>query len=349
MMDTMALRKGNFGRVILAGAVVALAGCSGGSTGSNDDATGGDGSYVPGVSSGSLSYNIEETSIPVGATSSFVVTVRGQDGDPAEGVAINCDSEDGVAIIEPISGPELTNPSGSMSGVIGCEKPGSFRTACWGTSVNRISNVFIKCTGDIPSGFTGFPNAGGGNLGGGVATPDDPAGGSGGTGVAALTLVTGVEITDVRDEGTVTIDTGFNGSCEDDKEERFGPDLVSFTVVNNSASRITCSSWSMVVQDPWPSDSTLGDYESPEFGATTVIDANGGSGTIEGFLTEATGSPTRKFLAGSDTTNTGLALSSTSAPGVRTVTFSINCSGNGTSFTKRVEKTFSFADYDYCE
>lgn len=348
-MDTMELRIRNFGRFVLAGAVVALAGCSGGSTGSNDEATGGDGAYVPGVSSGSITYSVDETSIPVGSTSDFVVTVKGQDGNPSGSVSILCDSEDGVAILEPISGSELTNGSGSMSGVIGCEKPGSFRTACWGPALNRTANVFIKCTGDIPSGFTGFPNSAGGNLGGGVATPEDPAGGPGGSDVSALTIVSNVEITDVRDATTVSIDVGKSG-CTGTEEELFGPDTVAFTIVNNSASRVTCSSWSMEVPDLWPSDVSLGDYESPEFGGAVVIDPNGGTGVLDGFLTETTSSGVaRKFIAGSDISNAGLRLPVDPPAGVRAVKFTINCSANGKSFSKVVTKSYSFADYDYCE
>ncbi len=346
-MDTMELRIRNFGRFMLAGAVVALAGCSGGSTSSNEEANGGDGAYVPGASSGSITYSVEQTSIPVGSTSDFVVSVRGQDGDPSEGVSILCDSENGVAIIEPSIGSELTNGSGSMSGVIGCEKPGSFRTACWGPALNRTANVFIKCTGDIPSGFTGFANAAGGNLGGGVATPDDPAGGSGGTSVSALTLISAVEVTDVRDEATVAIDVTASTCAEEGQEELFGPDLVSFTIQNNSASRVTCSTWSMTIPDPWPADVSLGDYESPDFGSTTVVDPNGGTGTMTGFLTEA--NLVGKFIAGTDTSNAGLRLTSSPSAGVRTVTFTINCSGNGTSFSKAVSKSYSFAAYNNCQ
>jgi hypothetical protein len=158
--------------------VVALWGCLGGQ-GSTDgdggaDNGSGDSVFVADESStGEIDIEIEEPSIEVGETSGFFVRARNARGVAVSNINIACDSEQGVAIIEPQTGYELTNAAGVMSGVIGCERPGSFQLVCrLSVGANRRKFVSVRCTGDVPSDFEGFPEAAGGGLGGGVQTSD---------------------------------------------------------------------------------------------------------------------------------------------------------------------------------
>jgi len=77
-------------------------------------------------------------------------------------------------LIEPTTGYELTNGAGVMSGRIGCAAPGSFQMVCrLSIGANRRQFVSVGCTGDVPAGFSGFPGAGGGGLGGGSQIGDN--------------------------------------------------------------------------------------------------------------------------------------------------------------------------------
>lgn len=160
-------------------AIVALSGCLGGQ-GSTDGGSGADGNFRDDIfvsdetTTGGMSLEIENASIPVGETSSFFVSVKNARQQPVSNINVICDSEQGLAILEPSSGYALTNGNGVMSGVIGCEAPGSLQLVCrLSVGANRRQFASVRCTGDVPSGFQGFPGAGGGGLGGGVQTNDD--------------------------------------------------------------------------------------------------------------------------------------------------------------------------------
>jgi hypothetical protein len=162
-----------------ASVILALSGCLGGQ-GSTDGGSGADGNFRDDVfvsdemTTGGMSIEIENASIPVGDTSSFFVSVKNARQQPVSNINVVCDSEQGLAIIEPSSGYELTNSEGVLSGVIGCAAPGSLQLVCrLSVGANRRQFASVRCTGDVPSGFQGFPGAGGGGLGGGVQTNDD--------------------------------------------------------------------------------------------------------------------------------------------------------------------------------
>lgn len=158
---------------------IVLACCTGGTDGGEEDFSGGQ--FVGSdANTGSLQINVLSTDMSVSQTSGFGVAVKNAQGGPVGGIKVSCDSEKGVAILEPASGGELTDSSGNMSGVIGCAAPGSYQLACrLPVGANKRQLVDIKCRGPIPTGFTGFPGAGGGGLGGGSDTSD--SGGVGGT------------------------------------------------------------------------------------------------------------------------------------------------------------------------
>ena len=148
-----------------------------GCQGSTDGGTAANPNYNSGVftgdasSTGTIRVVLNESHIPVGEKSGFRVFVADGRGQPVPDVRVVCDSEQGVALIEPTSGYELTNGEGVMSGVVGCAAPGSYQMVCrLSIGSNRRQFVSVGCTGDVPAGFSGFPGAGGGGLGGGTQT-----------------------------------------------------------------------------------------------------------------------------------------------------------------------------------
>lgn len=156
----------------------ACAGCMGGqgSTdgGSGDDHGMSDDTFVSDDdTTGTIRVGVEDSTMEVGNTSTFTVRVANAQQQPVANINVACDSEEGVAILEPQRGFELTNSDGVMSGVIGCAAPGSFQLVCrLAVGANRRAFVSVRCTGDVPSGFGGFPGAAGGGLGGGSQTTE---------------------------------------------------------------------------------------------------------------------------------------------------------------------------------
>ena len=159
---------------LLAGVVlgVSLLGCLGGSGGTDggaatnpgyrDDIFVGDDSTT-----GSIELSLGQSELSVGGTTGFRVTVKSAAEQPVPNISVVCDSENGIALVEPTSGRELTDSNGIMSGRIGCEFPGSFQMVCRLTvGANRRKFAGIRCTGSGSATFTG---SGGGTLGGGVA------------------------------------------------------------------------------------------------------------------------------------------------------------------------------------
>lgn len=157
-------------------AILVFVGCQGNTDGGSaaspdfrDDVFVGDES-----STGSIRVVLNDSQIQVGDTTGFKVYVADAKGEPLPFVRVVCDSEQGIALIEPTTGYELTNGEGVMSGRIGCAAPGSFQMVCrLSIGANRRQFVSVACTGDIPSGFAGFPGSGGGGLGGGTQTGDN--------------------------------------------------------------------------------------------------------------------------------------------------------------------------------
>jgi hypothetical protein len=217
--------------------MVALGGCLGGQ-GSTDGGSGADGNFRDDVfvsdetTTGGMSLEIENASIPVGDTSSFFVAVKNARMQPVSNINVVCDSEQGLAIIEPSSGYALTNSEGVMSGVIGCAAPGSLQLVCrLSIGANRRQFASVRCTGDVPSGFQGFPGAGGGGLGGGVQTNDD-----------GDVRVTAADFLDQGDlssstSGNSSIDIVQDSDCNNDGTsgdiEPFYDTYVRLTVQNN--------------------------------------------------------------------------------------------------------------------
>ncbi len=163
--------------ITLAGAgIIGFGGCQG----NTDGGSAADPDYRDEVfvgdetSTGSIRVVLNESHIPVGDTSGFKAYVTDSKGQPIPNTRVICDTEQGVALIEPTTGYELTNGDGVMSGAVGCATPGSYQMVCrLSIGANRRQFVSVTCTGDIPNGFTGFPGAGGGGLGGGRQTSEN--------------------------------------------------------------------------------------------------------------------------------------------------------------------------------
>ncbi len=156
-----------------------LASCSGGDTdGGAATADAGPGSiYVADGASGStMKIELEGAeTIPTAGRVNFKITATDPNGAPLSYIRINCETEHGIAIIEPSRGGvafETTNAEGKLSGVFGGLAPGSFLVECRAPQgYNLVARASYKVVGEIPEGFDGFPGAAGGNLGGGVIVP----------------------------------------------------------------------------------------------------------------------------------------------------------------------------------
>ena len=180
---------------------LALWGCSG--SGNTDgghaaaNAKFGDQYVSDGAAGATLSFEFTQSanipgaggpSLLVGGTSGFFVTVKDSRGRPLPYIRISCDTEQGLAIVEPSTGREHTNSEGRMSGRVGGVYPGSFLMECRGPQgFNLLGRAELVVGGDVPPGFVGWPGAAGGNLGGGVSYDQTPTPREG-FGVASVTI-----------------------------------------------------------------------------------------------------------------------------------------------------------------
>ena len=203
-----------------------------------------------GSNTGSIDIDINRTRLAVSETSGFKVTVTDQFGAPVRNIPVSCDTEIGLAILEPSTGTEFTDSNGVMSGVMGCSQPGSYQMMCEFTAgFSQQRFVDIICEGGVPSGFTGFgEGAGGGGLGtgGSTVTDDGAPGGVGNSNVR----ITDIGFSDGGSDGPF-IDTS-RRNCETDPEadpqcEIFTDSLVTFTISNNSNQNLRFTGYNYTV------------------------------------------------------------------------------------------------------
>lgn len=238
-------------------------------------------------SAGSLSISLGNSSITIANTGNFSVSLRDVNGAPVSGVRISCDTEAGLALIEPNTGVFLTDSFGNASGVIGCEGPGSFQIGCRAPlGFGRRIFATVKCSGEAPIGFTGFDGAGGGGLGGGVA--DDGSD----TGTDFDVRLTGISFfDDGTTSGTTSIDV-VQDICEvqDDGDiiyEPFFDTTVQFTVENNSTEIIRFTSYRYRV---FNFDLNGNTHTSPRLnfiGEASAVAGGGGTGTFTALFADA--------------------------------------------------------------
>ena len=270
------------GSILTTAAIVSLVSCSGSGTG-NDDA--GKGSkYVDNGGSGSTIKLEVPSTVNVADRAGFFVRLRDPKGLALSGVRIYCDTERGLAILEPAAAGvayETTDSSGNISGAIGGLANGSFIMECRAPQgYNLVARETVKVQGPVPLGFIGFPGAAGGGLGGGVVVvPPD------GTG-ARITLV---GFTTVLSSPNITYDidnpfeTDCNGDGTSDDPESFGPDRYSVTIANSTSTPILVGRVTINVRD------TAGNL------LATIVDninneiAPGAASTATGLFTDSTG------------------------------------------------------------
>ena len=295
---------------------------------------------------GSISLDVNSELMQVSETSGFSVHVRDAAGAPVVNIPISCDSEEGIAIIEPTTGRESTDSDGHISGVVGCEAPGSYLFGCrLPLGANKRKFVTIRCSGPVPTGFSGFPGSSGGSLGGG--TPNNDDGGPGGTGTNGLSVAT-VELLTIAssDSASTGLDTTAGLCGEDDPAtaadertpEPFTDDLIRFTVNNNSNQSVRFSSYTYSVDNV---TSSGGQFNSGEIAIDLAKGgiASGDSGTFTVLFVDANNGG-KRFKGASS--NVGFA-------GFRNVTFRLigqNDVGDDVSITARL--AISFDNFNNC-
>lgn len=332
-----------------AGLLIALGilGCMGGSGGTDGGSAENPG-YQDSVytgddaTTGTMSLVVEQESLAVGQKSGFSVLVVDSQGQPVPEVSVVCDSEGGVAIIEPSSGTELTSASGHMSGVIGCAAPGSFQLLCrLGKGFNRRRFVTVRCTGDIPSGFQGFPGAAGGGLGGGVQNNDD-----GDVQIVEAGFEDDGSFSSTDVPADASIDYAQIADCDGDVTtvdvEPFFDTYVNLKIQNNLPERVTFSYLTYSVQVT----SGGAPFESSNIGLTrqanSTLDANGQTGNLILPIFSAYGGG--KWAG--DPLGRGEQFTT---PGLRTITFNlVGETASGSLVNITAQATASFSNFTRC-
>ena len=229
-----------------------LIGCSGDTSGgSSEDANVADLAFSG--SSGDIDLELNSDQFPVSQTVGFKVDVDGANGVPAANLVVSCNTESGLAIIEPSSNSFVTDSNGVASGIVGCAAPGSWQMLCSVAGVNAFATVI--CTGDFPLGFVGFPDAGGGTLGGGVANQGGQFDGApGGSDIAAasissLTVQDNGEPTNNIDVVLDECNANFPGPDEESDPEDFGGAELKAVVNNSGGQNILITGYSIEVPE----------------------------------------------------------------------------------------------------
>jgi hypothetical protein len=315
-----------------------LVGC-GGSTGGDGQELSGDGFVSSDSTTGKVALNTPST-LQVGDSQGFSVSVVNASGAGVGDVPVICDTEGGLALIEPNDGTEGTDGNGSMSGIVGCLQPGSYRIGC--RALNKREFQTIVCSGEIPAGFAGFPGAGGGTLGGGSSDDGD---------ADPDVSVVSLDVFDVDpDAAAFTIDTVQNGDCSADGSattddvEQFVENFwtASFTSTSGKEAKIT--SWSLSV--PQAAGAGSADYNSGDLEIFGIIPPKTDSAspfTISGLLT--TGTTGGKTFVGRSVVIPSI--------GFRNVTFRFkiaieNADGTTTVLNKSIVVGINFNNIDNC-
>lgn len=335
-----------------------LACCTGSTDGGEQDFSGGQ--FVGSdANTGSMLLTVVDNDMSVSETSGFGIAVRDVQGRPVSGIKVSCDSEAGVAILEPTSGSETSDSGGNVSGVIGCAAPGSYQLACrLSVGTNKRQLVDVKCRGPVPTGFTGFPGAAGGTLGGGSDTSD--SGGVGGSDTDGVRLTRLV----FNDAGSGDIDS-INFAIDTDQDlctleqpavdpgtptptprtvfEPFFDTSLLVRVINNTNQAIQFSSMSYRVLNAGSLANNGSDFVSDTvsfIGESNAVEGGGGSGDFAMLVFNASGG--QKFLVGSST-------AIPSSLGFKTVEVTLTGTNDlGDTITVSGSITLDFANFDRC-
>lgn len=292
--------------------LVLLAGCDSGDTDGGSATPGQGPSFVSDGGAGATLTIEAPRTIDVGDRQPFRVTALDPNGQPLSFIRIFCETESGIAILEPSRGGvafEHTGAAGVMSGVLGGVTPGSYLLECRGPQgFNLLARMSILITGEVPEGFTGFPGAAGGNLGGGllVDPPEEDI---------QVAEVTFVDVTG-NESRNGPIDINFNPDCNNDgiltDPEPYGFDDYLIRFQNALEQRVFVETITFTVFDGRNVTSTQ------QFGGLLV--PAGTETVIEGSFTEFVFGTSTKTYAG-----TAFAL----IPGTYNVTFTITGETDG--------------------
>jgi hypothetical protein len=293
---------------------------------------------------GRIEVEVLEPELQVALTSGFFVSVFDASGAPVPNLKISCDSEQGIAIVEPTTGIEITDSGGKISGRIGCEVPGSYQFGCrLPVGGNRRKFVDVICRGPIPNGFTGFPGAAGGGLGtGGSGGAQD--GGVGGVNPDGV-RITNIAISDTgatNATSTTSIDTTLS-DCDADPTtftaEPFFDTVATFKVVNNSNLNIRFNSLRYTV--PNASGTGSSSFTSSSIGLIGEAAPNGGESTFSNILIFDASGLGKRFQGASANIPTSL--------GFRNITFALTGTTDlGDEVTITGTQALSFDGYNNC-
>lgn len=288
---------------------------------------------------GSISLNVRSTDVPVAGTTRFSVTVRDRNGAPVPQIRIACDTELGLALIEPTTGFELTDSFGSMSGEVGCEAPGSFQIGCrLPVGANKRKFETIHCEGTAPTGFSGFTDAGGRGLGGGVDTSNDEDDSNFGI------RLTSVSFTEVGEEGPF-IDL-IQDICPDSGlAEPFSDAVVSFTVENNSTNIVRITRYRYVVEQFDGASNFQSEFIDLIGEQGPQVEGEGGVNTFTALFMDASGGGKRYFGTQSTVDSFG-AL----AFGFKNVRFTLQgVDASGETVALRARTAVSLDNFNRCD
>lgn len=285
--------------------------------------------------------------IPTGGTAGFSVELRDPQGEPLPFVRVFCESEQGIAILEPSDGGvafESTTADGTFSGVLGGVTRGSYLLECRGPQgFNLVAREEIVVVGDIPQGFDGFPGAAGGNLGGGllVDTSDDPGN------FLTISVAFADGGRDINSEARPNgpIDTTFDTDCAGDggpPGDDDGPELEVFTVTdyiisvsNSSDERIEITSVRFDLTGVGPEAGIV--RTTGPLSQLVVVPANS-TGEFVGVLLE-NAPPLHSFVGSGDLVVEGTFDLRLTLSGV---------SEQGTRFSTSVNQTLTFSPINNC-
>jgi hypothetical protein len=323
------------GTATILAASFGLFGCSG-------DTDGGSAATPPGGAYSSDNAGSISIDFPSGGNAGvsdilgFIVSVRDTNGAPVENIRVSCDTEQGLALLEPTTGIEQTDGNGDMSGRVGCAAPGSYQIGCR-LPVGANKRIFetVRCAGPVPAGFTGFVGAGGGTLGGGSVIDD---GGGGVRAVAAAffdrantTAGSQIDVVQTADcPNTTAVDP-----------ESFTDTLIRFTIVNDTNQTVRFSSYRYTVENGVSSGN---DFTSASLGFTSNVEgtevAGGSTVTLDSVFTTANSGG--KFFIGSST-----AISPTL--GAADITFELTgTTAAGDTVTVELSTAAIFGNYNRC-
>jgi len=330
-------------------------GCTGNTDGGDAATSNGD-QFVAGDSNtGTISLDVETPDLQVSEVSSFRVRVKDASGNGVQNVSVSCDTEQGLALLEPTSGSELTDDQGQMSGKVGCAAPGSLRMGCrLPVGGNKRQFATIHCSGPIPTGFTGFAGAAGGGLGGGVDTSDN--GGLGGGDITNGLKITAVDYLDLgpSSSGSTSVDvaqglcgTGCASSSNSCTAEPFFDTYVQFTIVNNTNQTVHCSSYTYSV--PHGLNATSGTVTSGSIAFTNeqAIASGGAEVALKALFLDVVstsgcgGLECKTFYGQSSVIPNDF--------GFRNVSFRVSCSNDlGQSVVLKATQSASFDNFNAC-